>query len=136
MRRLYQAGIVESDDLAFNELRDDASDLTAVIVRGRVSCGNAITVEVDKLLETRRRADGRWEVRGAFYTYQAWQQLAAGARQLLRYDSSTAEPLHVHRYDSSGQEIEKRPIPFEELPNLDQFIEAAYELGRTAGDAS
>lgn len=135
MDRLERAGVILRQRISFVVVDDELTgEPTEIHVHGQVEGAGGVRIHIDKRLEVRRRADGRLEVRGRLYAYHAWRGSTREGRDLLRYDSSPAEPLHRHEFDpATGSELAKTPIDLTELPNLDQFIEMAVALGGTAG---
>ncbi len=130
MRRLENVGLVLHDGISFIETVE-SGDLISVNVSGRIECAGEVSIEIDKWLAVAKRSDGRFQVRGEFYTYQAWRAAGMIVMELLRYDSSTTESLHLHTFDRQGRETGKRGVALAELPNLDQFIEVVCALAIT-----
>ena len=134
MRGLERQGIVLRDGLSFIEVRVGGR-LERVRIAGRVECAAGVTVYVRTVLDARTRRDGRAEVRGAFCAWHAWREAGGRTRSLLRYDSSPFEALHRHVFDpATGADIGKVPVRREDMPDLDQAIRLAADLGaRLAG---
>lgn len=131
MRSLLDEGLVLNDELSFVEVEDDGR-LIQVNITGRVECTQRVIVQVDKWLKVQPDLSHRPLVRSYLYTYHAWLEFeGADPRWLIRYDNSLVEALHRHTYDPhTGEELAKFPIDLNELPNLDQFIRMAIDLGR------
>lgn len=71
MRDLEDQGIVLRDLLAFREIRDRRKVLRRVNLVGWIECADDVRIRVDKWLDVRRGARGRYEVRGRYYDYHA-----------------------------------------------------------------
>ena len=129
MHDLATEGVVLSDGINVEEIRDRRGVLEAVEMRGRVRCAHGVTVNVEKVLEARTRPDGRPEVLGLSYSYHAWFEHEGSQRDLLRYDSAHGglDRLHRHVFDPrTGRELLRERIAVADLPTLDQvLIEAA-----------
>ena len=125
MHDLATEGVVLSDGINVEEIHDRRGALEAVEMRGRVRCADGITVNVEKVLETRTRPDGRPEVRGFSYSYHAWFEHEGSQRDLLRYDSAH-DDLHRHVFDPrTGHELLRERIAVADLPTLDQVLSEA-----------
>ena len=130
MRDLETEGVVLSDTLNREEVRNRSGVLEAVEMRGRIQCAGGLTVNVEKVLEARARPDGRPEVRGFSYRYHAWCEYEGVQRDLNRYDSAHGglDGLHRHVFDPrTGRARQRDPIPLADLPTLDQVLIEAVE---------
>ena len=57
MTILVDEGLIESDDLDIEEVRDGRR-LRSVFIRGRINCRNGVMIQVDKELEVERTRSG------------------------------------------------------------------------------
>jgi hypothetical protein len=126
MDRLINEGVVESDGVSFEEVRDGRT-LSLVFVRGAVRCCYGLNILVNKALEV-KRDKGANLVRGYDYSYHAW--FGATGQEVIRYDMSHewVGGIHCHVFDPvTGRGI-TRPVTREELPTLDLFIRRAVRM--------
>ena len=89
-------------------------------------------VQVRKRLGVRRGRNNRLEVLGEEYAYHAWRR---GTRRtarmhLFRYDNAHGglETLHLHCFNTDGDETHIEPVEIDALPRLDLIIRYAVEL--------
>ena len=133
MQRLYDEGVVQSDDLTFTERKDGRTLVEVELAGERVQCAHGVCVRVLKFMEVRDIA-GYPQVRSSFYQYHAWRPRAAGRMKeqpLVRCDQAHGGTPHVHEYDSDGQEVAYEEISFDDVPRLDDFIRGAVAMAQT-----
>jgi len=130
MSVLVREGVVEADDLVFEELYDDLTgQLIQVRLSGNVTCYSGAKVRVLKWMETRAR-DGGVEVLTVFYQYQAWLPRVGRRREqpLVRYDQAHGGQPHRHEFDPLGKDVAHQNLTFETMPRLDAVIREAAGL--------
>ena len=125
MKQLADEGLVEQDNLRFEEVRGDRRKLESVFIRGTVNCCNGVKIQVDKELEVSRDASGHLYVRGCDYAYHAW--FTATGQEILRYDMAHQSQLHVHLIDPTTHQEQITDIDIDQLPTLGDFIRIAIK---------
>jgi hypothetical protein len=124
MERLEREGVVVRDTLSFVETRD-ATELIAVVLRGRLLCRADTLVRVEKRMAVRRGAKNHYEVRTIHYQYHAWVRGRGDRprRDLVRMDTNPHRPgLHAHLFDANGREVSSPDVSLHDMPTLDAFI--------------
>lgn len=128
MARLENEGLVINNNLSVQEFVDEQKKLQTVSIEGTVECFGGVVVRVNKRLDVQYRSDGRPEVKGVDYTYQAW--LEEEEKQIIRYDMAHESGLHCHLYNlNTGEEVIKY-VNLNELPTLDLFIRIAIQRAK------
>jgi len=131
---LFRHGIVEADDLVFEEVFDDVTaEIVQVRLSGSVTCCCGAKVKVLKWMDTRPETGGGIEVISVYYQYQAWLPATSGRRpqSLVRYDQAHGGQPHRHQFDARGQEATHEPLTLDTMPRLDSVIREAADLVAT-----
>lgn len=128
---LVRDGVVETDDLVFDDVVDETTgEIVQVRLSGTVICCCTSRVRVLKWMDTRPEDGGGIEVITVYYQYQAWMPATSGRREqsLVRYDQAHGGKPHRHQFDGLGREIRHEPLTLEAMPRLDAVVREAAGL--------
>lgn len=131
MRRLYDKGIIEDDDLVI-----DWSKSPVITMKGAIRFGTDVELRVDKLLEIQKHYDDVDCLVTTLYSYVCCIRGLSNS-DIFRYDNwhedrphkGHATPHHVHRFDPPGRQVLGSPFHLsdEERPVMSEIIEEAYQ---------
>jgi len=133
---LFRDGVVEKDELTFDDVFDEVTgSIVQVRLSGLVTCYGGASIKVLKWMDTRPEDGGGIEVISVYYQYQAWQPATFGRREqsLVRYDQAHGGRPHRHQFDARGQQLSHEPLTFDTMPRLDAVIREAVDLVATLG---